>query len=138
MIVEMRRGASQQQVDAVVERAESFGFQTQLNLGTDKVVVAVLGSDTGRTPTEAFAVLPGVESVTRIMRPYKLASREFKPESTEVFIGDIVVGGPRVVVMAGPCSVESPELLMATARHVTACGATVLRGGAYKPRTSPF
>jgi 3-deoxy-7-phosphoheptulonate synthase len=119
MIVEMRRGAPPEQVDAVVNRATGFGFQTQLNRGTDKVVVAILGSDTGRCPTEAFAVLPGVESVTRIMRPYKLAAREFKPEATLVSIGDVVVGGPRIVVMAGPCSVENPDLLMSTARHVT-------------------
>ena len=138
MIVEMRRGAPPEQVDAVVNRATGFGFQTQLNRGTDKVVVAILGSDTGRCPTEAFAVLPGVETVTRIMRPYKLAAREFKPEPTLVSMGDVVVGGPRIVVMAGPCSVENPDLLMSTARHVTSCGARVLRGGAYKPRSSPF
>src|SRR5512135_1795845 len=138
MIVEMRRGAPQDQVDAVLERAQLLGFQTQLNLGTDKVVVAILGSDTGTTPTEAFAVLPGVESVTRIMRPYKLASTDFKPNPTLVRIGDVVVGGPQFVVMAGPCSVENADLLMRTARHVTSVGATVLRGGAYKPRTSPF
>ena len=138
MIVEMRRGAAQEQVDAVVSRARGLGFEVQLNLGTDKVVVAILGSDTGQTPTEAFAVLPGVESVTRIMRPYKLASYDFKPDPTQVRIGDVVVGGPKIVVMAGPCSVENYDLLMSTARHVTRCGATVLRGGAYKPRTSPF
>src|SRR5512133_1839052 len=125
MIVEMRRGAPPEQVDAVVNRATSFGFQTQLNRGTDKVVVAILGSDTGTTPTDAFAVLPGVESVTRIMRPYKLASTDFKPDATLVRIGDVVVGGPRFVVMAGPCSVENQDLLMRTARHVTRVGATV-------------
>jgi 3-deoxy-7-phosphoheptulonate synthase len=138
MIVEMRRGAPQGQVDAVLERAKTLGFQTQLNLGTDKVVVAILGSDTGTTPTEAFAVLPGVETVTRIMRPYKLASKDFKPDPTLVRIGNVVVGGPQFVVMAGPCSVENHDLLMRTARHVTQAGATVVRGGAYKPRTSPF
>jgi len=138
MIVEMRRGASQNQVDAVVARAHAYGFEVQLNVGTDKVVVAILGSETGRTPTDVFAVLPGVESVTRIMRPYKLASRDFKPEPTVVQVGSLAVGGPRLVVMAGPCSVESQEQLAVVARHVTRVGATVLRGGAYKPRTSPF
>jgi 3-deoxy-7-phosphoheptulonate synthase len=142
MIVEMRRGASQDQVDAVVARAAKLGFEVQLNVGTDKVVVAILGSDTGRTPTETFEVLPGVESVTRIMRPYKLASREFRPEPTLVHIpsprGEIVVGGPKIVVMAGPCSVESHAQLLATAQHVLRTGASVVRGGAYKPRTSPF
>lgn len=138
MIVEMRRGAPQEQVDAVVVRAKSYGFEVQLNIGTDKVVVAILGSETGRVPTDIFGVLPGVESVTRIMRPYKLASREFRDQATTVRIGDVVVGGSQVVVIAGPCSVESHQQLFATARHVARVGATVLRGGAFKPRTSPF
>jgi 3-deoxy-7-phosphoheptulonate synthase len=138
MIVEMRRGATSEQVDAVVARARQYGFETLLNVGTDKVVVAVLGSDTGRISTDQFAVLPGVETVTRIMRPYKLASREFHNEASEVRIGDLVVGGPRVAVIAGPCSIESREQLRATAEAVKGAGATMLRGGAYKPRTSPF
>ena len=138
MIVEMRRGATQAQVDAVVARAKSYGFDTQLNIGTDKVVVAVLGSNTGQVSTDNFAVLPGVEFVTRIMRPYKLASREFKEEHTEVRVGDVVVGAERVVVIAGPCSVESYEQLSSTATHVQSAGARMLRGGAFKPRSSPF
>ncbi len=138
MIVEMQRGASQTEVDAVIERARGYGFDVQLNRGTDKVVIAILGSDTGRVPTSNFEVLPGVATVTRIMRPYKLASREFRDAPTEVQIGDVAVGGPRIVIMAGPCSIESWEQLSATARHVMACGARVIRGGAYKPRTSPF
>ena len=138
MIVEMRRGATQAQIDAVVARAHHYGLETQLNIGTDKVVIALLGSDTGRIPTESFEVLPGVEAVTRIMRPYKLASREFRDEASLVRIRDIVIGGPRVVIMAGPCSVESREQLLATARHVTSAGACIVRGGTFKPRTSPF
>ena len=138
MIVEMRRGATQAQIDAVVARAHHYGLETQLNIGTDKVVIALLGSDTGRIPTESFEVLPGVEAVTRIMRPYKLASREFRDEDSLVRIRDIVIGGPRVVIMAGPCAVESREQLLATARHVTGAGACIVRGGTFKPRTSPF
>lgn len=138
MIVEMRKGAARESVDAVVERARSFGFDVQLNVGTDKTVVAILGSNTGQAPTDAFAVLPEVESVTRIMRPYKLAAREFKPTDSRVSIGDVEVGGERVVVMAGPCAVESEEQLMIAGRAVKAAGASVLRGGAFKPRTSPF
>lgn len=138
MIVEMRRGAAQEAVDAVVQRARSYGCDVQLNVGTDKVVVAILGSDTGGIATDAFAVLPGVASVTRIMVPYKLASRDFKREDTVVRIGDVVVGGGNLVVMAGPCSVESHEQLVSTARLVRRSGAQVLRGGAFKPRTSPF
>ncbi len=138
MIVEMRRGATSEQVDAVIDRARSYGCEVQRNVGTDKVVVAILGSDTGSISTDLFAVLPGVASVTRIMVPYKLASHEFRPEPTLVRIGDVTVGGPEFVVMAGPCSIESHEQLLSTARHVRRVGATVLRGGAFKPRTSPF
>lgn len=138
MIVEMRKGASQQQVDAVVARAHQYGFDTQLNVGTDKVVVAVLGGDTGRVPTESFQVLPGVETVARIMKPYKLASRVFDESPSPVTVGDVDIGGDRVVIIAGPCSIESWEQLSATAKHVLACDARIIRGGAFKPRTSPF
>ena len=138
MIVEMRTGASQDQVNAVVERAHQYGFEVQLNIGTDKVVVAILGSHTGSVPTDIFAVLPGVASVTRIMRPYKLASREFRDQPTIVRIGDVVIGGPKVIIMAGPCAIESREQMMTTAKSVARLGASVLRGGAFKPRTSPF
>jgi len=138
MIVEMERGVEVQQVDGVVQRAKSFGFQVQLNIGTDKIVIAILGSNTGQVPTETFAVLPGVESVTRIMKPYKLASREFKSEDSLVNVGKVRVGGKRVVVMAGPCAVENEKQLMEVAGAVKEAGAAVLRGGAYKPRTSPF
>ncbi|MGI6209957.1 MAG: 3-deoxy-7-phosphoheptulonate synthase [Anaerolineae bacterium] len=138
MIVEMKAGASQAQVDAVISRARSLGFDVQLNVGTDKVVVAILGSNTGRVPTDSFAVIPGVASVTRIMRPYKLASREFRPQDTVVRVGNVAIGGVTPVVMAGPCSVENLEQMLATAESVQAAGATILRGGAYKPRSSPF
>ena len=138
MIVEMQHGASQAQVDAVIARARGYGFEVQLNQGTDKVVVAVLGSDTGHVPTANFEVLPGVASVTRIMRPYKLASREFRGEPTQVRVGNVTIGGPRIVVMAGPCSIESWDQLSTTARHVVGAGASVVRGGAFKPRSSPF
>ena len=138
MIVGMRTGASQAEVDAVVERAKSLGLGVQLNLGTDKTVVAILGSNTGQLPIDTFAVLPGVDTVTRIMKPYKLAAREFKKEDSVVSIDGVEVGGKQIVVMAGPCAVESEEQLMEAARIVKKAGATVLRGGAFKPRTSPF
>ena len=138
MIVEMAKGIGVEQVDGVVQRAKSLGFQVQLNLGTDKTVVAILGGNTGQLPTETFAVLPGVESVTRIMKPYKLASREFKAENSLVSAGNAVVGGERIIIMAGPCAVEGKEQLMEVARTVKDSGAGALRGGAFKPRTSPF
>jgi len=138
MIVEMRTGASKQEVDDVVQKAKSLELHVQLNLGTDKTVVAILGSNTGQIPNDIFAVLPGVESVTRIMKPYKLASREFKPKDTLVNCGGVKIGGERIVVIAGPCAVESEDQLMQAAAAVNKAGASILRGGAFKPRTSPF
>jgi 3-deoxy-7-phosphoheptulonate synthase len=138
MIVEMSRGASRQQVDHVVDRAHALGFEVQLNLGTEKTVVAILGSDTGKTSTDVFGVLPGVESVSRVMKPYKLASREFHPQSSIVHVNGVEIGGKKVVIMAGPCAVESEEQLMETAKAVKMLGASIVRGGAFKPRTSPF
>ncbi len=138
MIVEMRKGASSEEIDSVVEKAKSLGLDVQLNLGIEKAVVAILGSNTGQLPTELFAVLSGVENVTRIMKPYKLASRGFKEEDSLVSVDGIEIGGRRIVVMAGPCAVESEEQLVEAARVVKECGACILRGGAFKPRTSPF
>ena len=138
MIIEMRAGTTQEEIDGVVQRAKSLGLGVQLNLGTDITVVAILGSNTGQLSTDIFAVLPGVERVNRIMKPYKLASREFKAEDSLVSINGIEVGGNRIVVMAGPCAVESEKQLVQAAKAVKEAGACVLRGGAYKPRTSPF
>jgi 3-deoxy-7-phosphoheptulonate synthase len=138
MIVEMRRGSSEAEVEEVVQRARSLHLDVQMNLGTEKTVVALLGSNTGQVDSDMFAVLPGVESVTRIMRPYKLASREFKPEDSKVQIDGLSIGDSRIVVMAGPCAVESKEQLLEAARAVKDAGASILRGGAFKPRTSPF
>lgn len=138
MIVEMKTGATQHQIEDVVQRAKSLGFSVQLNVGTDKTVIAILGSNTGQISTDLFAVLPGVEGVTRIMKPYKLASREFKPKDTIVKVGDIEIGRERIVIMAGPCAVENKKQLEEATRIVQSAGAAVLRGGAFKPRTSPF
>lgn len=138
MIVEMKTGANKDEISAVVEKAKSLGLGIQLNVGTDKTVVALLGSNTGQISTDIFAVLPGVESVTRVMKPYKLASREFKTRNTVVDINGIKVGGKQIVIMAGPCAVESEAQLMEVARAVKESGASVLRGGAFKPRSSPF
>ena len=138
MIVEMVTGASQQEIDAVIDRAKSFGFKVQLNQGTDKTVVAILGGNTGQVQTDVFTVLPGVESVTRIMKPYKLAAREVKPMDTVVSCNGIEIGGKRIVVIAGPCAVETRDQMIEVAKLVKDSGASILRGGAFKPRTSPF
>ena len=138
MIVEMQTGASREEIDSVVERAQAKGLDVQFNRGTQKTVIALLGDNTGQLPTDLFAVLPGVASVTRIMKPYKLASREFHPQNSIVNVGGVAIGGEKVVVMAGPCAVESQEQLFAAATAVKNAGAAVLRGGAFKPRTSPY
>jgi 3-deoxy-7-phosphoheptulonate synthase len=138
MIVAMKSGATPEHIDVIVKRAKSLGLGVQLNLGMEKVVVAILGGNTGQLSTDTFAVLPMVESVTRIMKPYKLASREFKPENTVISINGIDIGAERFVVMAGPCAVESETQIIEASKAVKAAGACILRGGAYKPRTSPF
>jgi len=138
MIVDMRVGSTPEEIDGVVQQAKSLGLNVQLNLGTDKTVVAILGSNTGQLSTDIFAVLPGVEKVTRIMKPYKLAARELKAEGSVVSINGIEVGGKHIAVMAGPCAVESEKQLMVVASVVKKAGACILRGGAFKPRTSPF
>ena len=134
----MRKGATTEEVDGVVQRAESLGLEVQLNLGTDKTVVALLGSSTGQLSLDIFGVLPGVENVARIMKPYKLASREFKAEDSVVSINGIEIGGRRVVVVAGPCAVESEAQLVKAVKAVKQSGACIFRAGAFKPRTSPF
>ena len=138
MIVEMRRGSTQEEVDGVVQRARSHGLEVQLNLGAEKTVVALLGSNTGQLNTDLFAVLPGVASVTRVMKPYKLASREFDTVDSIVSVDGVEIGGKRVVVIAGPCTVENEAQLMEAASVAKEEGAVMLRGGAFKPRTSPF
>jgi 3-deoxy-7-phosphoheptulonate synthase len=138
MIVEMKNGATEEEINAVIQRAKSLGLDVQLNIGTDKTIIALLGSNTGQLSTELFAVLSGVEGVSRIMKPYKLAAREFKDSSSIIKVGNVEIGGNSIVVMAGPCAVETREQLFEAAQVVKDAGARVVRGGAFKPRTSPF
>jgi 3-deoxy-7-phosphoheptulonate synthase len=138
MIIGMKTGASEEEINTVVEKIKSYDWDVQMNIGTEKTVIAVLGSNTGQVSTDVFEVLPGVETVTRIMKPYKLASREVKATNTKVPLDGFEIGGKRIIVMAGPCAVESEEQLLEAAGLVQEAGASVLRGGAFKPRTSPF
>jgi len=137
MIIEMERGAREASIQKVIRKVQSEGFGVQINRGTEKVVIAVIGSETGKIDTQIFEVLPEVRRVIRIMNRYKLASREFKEENTIVRIGDVEIGGNKIVIMAGPCAVESEEQILACARFAKEMGAKILRGGAFKPRTSP-
>lgn len=138
MIISMQLGATPEQVEAVKARIEEFGLETLIFGGSERTVVGVKGTAFGPELMESLQLFPGVEDVTRITKPYKQASRDFKSENTIVQIGDVRIGTDEVVVMAGPCSVESREQMIATARSVKAAGARMLRGGAFKPRTSPY
>lgn len=137
MIVVMARESSQEDLEQVQRRIENHGLRTQVSYGVERTVVGVLGSIPPDLKDE-MELLPGVAEVVLISKPYKLASREFHPENTTIRVGDAVIGGPEPVIMAGPCSVEDEEQMVSTAKAVKAAGATILRGGAFKPRTSPY
>ena len=133
----MSHQASAAQVDAVVEKIAELGLTPELSKGEDRSIIGVIGGN-AFAYREAFAHLPGIQEIVQITKPYKLASREWQPRNTVIDIGGVKVGGDEVVMMAGPCSVEGVEMLMETARHVASRGAKMLRGGAFKPRTSPY
>ncbi len=138
MIVIMSSQASETQIQGVLSRLESRGLQGHRSGGEERTVIGVIGTRFEPQLGEQLEMLPGVERVTPISKPYKLASREFKPFDSVIRVGDLEVGGPELMVMAGPCSVESLDQMMETALAVKAAGARVLRGGAFKPRSSPY
>lgn len=137
MLVVMQEGATEQQIDAVIERLVSLGFTVHRSTGVVHTVLGGVGPADSFEPAD-FEVMDGVKEAHRIMSPYKLASRPYRPGGTVVKVGDVEIGGGRVVVMAGPCSVESREQMSAIAVQVACAGAKVIRGGAFKPRTSPY
>ena len=138
MIVAMQAGASEEEIQAIVERMTEIGFNVHRTTGTVQTILAGVGTP-GAFAHEDFEVLAGVAEVIRISSPYKLAGRSFRPEGTVVrFPNGVSVGGEQVVVMAGPCSVESREQIFESARLVKSAGAKFLRGGAFKPRSSPY
>jgi 3-deoxy-7-phosphoheptulonate synthase len=139
MIVVMKPGATAAEIGAVIRKAEQIGLKTHPIYGENRTVVALVGDLTGLN-RESFDVMAGVLQTVRIQEPYKLASRTTRPDNTviDVMNGAVQVGGQAIVVMAGPCSVESRSQIVEIAHAVKAAGATVLRGGAFKPRTSPY
>ena len=137
MIVVMNHKAPEEQIDAVVKRLEQMGFKIHLSQGVERTIIGAIG-DKSRLGDMALEAMAGVEKVVPILQPYKQASRTFQEEDTVVEVGDLKIGGGQIHVMAGPCAVESREQLMESARLVKDAGATILRGGAYKPRTSPY
>jgi 3-deoxy-7-phosphoheptulonate synthase len=137
MIIILKPEATEAEIALVVKKIESFGLAAHISKGTERTIVGAIGDERAlqEGPLEAF---PFVEEVLPILKPYKLASREFKPGGSVVNVGGVPVGGPQVVVMAGPCAVESREGLLQIAQYVKSGGGRILRGGAYKPRTSPY
>jgi 3-deoxy-7-phosphoheptulonate synthase len=137
MIVNMSEAATEEQITHIIERVREAGYQPHVTRGTTRTIVAAVGSGR-RHEIEALRVAPGVEDVVQIAQPFKLVSRQVKPQGSVIDVGGVKIGGDGVVVIAGPCSVESREQLLSTAHAVKRAGASMLRGGAYKPRTSPY
>ena len=140
MIVNMSDSATEQQIEHIIQRILEAGFQPHVTRGTERTIVAAVGSGGRRHEIEALSVAPGVDNVVAIAQPFKLVSRQTRPQLSVVEVGTakVKIGGPDVVVIAGPCSVESREQMLEAAQGVKRAGATMLRGGAYKPRTSPY
>jgi len=137
MLIVMRQGSSEKELEDIMGKLAQMGFGGHVSKGVERTVVGVVGR-TYAELKDTLELWPGVSEVVPISRPYKLASREFQPHDTRIEVGDVVIGGDVVVVMAGPCAVESEEQVLQAARAVKAAGANILRGGAFKPSTSPY
>jgi len=139
MIVVMQSDASQEQIDKVLSTIKDFGYKPHIIQGVLRTVIGVVGDERGKPHhLESISILEGVEKVVPILQPYKLASREFKPQNTVVKVGNVEIGSNKIAIIAGPCSVEDEDQIIETAVAVKKAGASILRGGAYKPRTSPY
>jgi 3-deoxy-7-phosphoheptulonate synthase len=138
MVIVMKPGTREEDLREVIAKVEALGYHAHVIRGTTRSVVAAVGDERGKARLQALEALAGVESVVPILQPFKLASRETRAARTVVRVGALEIGGDRLHVMAGPCSVESEEQILTVARAVREAGATILRGGAFKPRTSPY
>lgn len=137
MIVVLRPDATEAQIKHLVERIKSLGLKPMISKGVERTIIGIIGEE-DVLRVQPLEIFPGVEKVMPILSPYKLVSREFRHENTVVNVDGVKIGGKKIVVMAGPCSVESRELLLHIAKAVKKSGAAILRGGAFKPRTSPY
>ncbi|MEK7787189.1 MAG: 3-deoxy-7-phosphoheptulonate synthase, partial [Chloroflexota bacterium] len=133
----MKSRATQEQVSGVVKRIEALGYRAHLSQGEETTIIGVIGDDRPIDRTQ-FEVLDGVEKTVPILKPFKLASRDMRPADTLIPLNNLQVGGPQIVIIAGPCSVESRSQILEAAYAVKEAGATALRGGAFKPRPSPY
>ena len=137
MIVVMKKNATENQVQRVVEKIQESGLKAHLSKGEIVKIIGIIG-DERKVPESQIRAIEGVEKIMPVLAPYKLASRDFKPDNTVISVDGVKIGGNEVVVMAGPCSVESREQIIETAKAIKKSGAKILRGGAFKPRTSPY
>jgi 3-deoxy-7-phosphoheptulonate synthase len=137
MIIVLRPNSTREQIDHILQRIEELGFRPHLSQGQLRTIIGVIG-DEDKLQAEPLAAIPGVEQVLPILKPFKLASREFHAQDSVVRVGGVRIGGGALAMIAGPCAVESAELLDEIAGSVKAAGANILRGGAFKPRTSPY
>lgn len=137
MIITLKPDTTQKGIEHVVEKIKELGFAPHISKGAKRTIIGVIGENPIRYRS-VFEAMFIVESVVPISRPYKLVSREFKKENTKFKVGGVEIGGKKVVVMAGPCAVENRDLILEVAKEVKGAGAKVLRGGAFKPRTSPY
>ncbi|HWV35900.1 MAG TPA: 3-deoxy-7-phosphoheptulonate synthase [Thermomicrobiales bacterium] len=138
MIIVMKTGVGRDLIDPIVAQVEEVGLHAHLIDGSERTIIGVVGLPMPPTLDELFAAFEGVEQVVRITKKFKLAGWDFHPQKTVIALDDVTIGGDAVTIIAGPCSVESREQTLETAHAVRAAGATILRGGAYKPRTSPY
>jgi len=137
MIIVIREGATREEIQQVIGAIEKHGCRADVSEGATQSIIGVIGDTSVLTP-EQFEPYPAVERAMRASKPYKLVSRQFRPETTEIPLGEVSVGGEKITIIAGPCTVETEEQIIHTARRVKAAGASALRGGAFKPRTSPY
>jgi 3-deoxy-7-phosphoheptulonate synthase len=138
MIILMKKNATAGEIDHVTEWIASVGYKPHLSRGVERTLIGAIGDERGKVHLKSAVSLPGVEKVVPILKPYKLAGREFQENDTIVRVGDVAIGGGAFTVMAGPCSVESEEQMMESGFIAKKAGAKILRGGAFKPRTSPY
>src|SRR5579872_4253902 len=138
MIISMKPNATQEQIDHVIERIHEFGYKVHSIQGEERVVIGVIGVGDVSACLEAIEVAPGVASAVRISSPFKFVSKEFRPQRSRIPVNGAFIGGDEFIVMAGPCSVESEGQIMEAAEFVSSVGGKILRGGAFKPRTSPY
>lgn len=138
MIIVMKNHATPKQIEDVVKRVEELGNKVHLSRGEARTIIGIIGADEHKIQEGFFEAMDGVDKTMRVMQPYKAASRDFSEGNTVIDVRGVQIGGEKVVVMAGPCSVENREMVLETAQAVHQAGATVLRGGAFKPRSSPY